>query len=86
MSLYDNNDPRVKKIVVDYARSKGYDDEDGILNMDIDDLFLERHDSMFRGPEVWITNYSEWRDDVIIYGIDIEHIVNNAILDLLTKE
>mgnify|MGYP007031054028 FL=1 len=86
MSLYDPSDPRVKKIVVDYARSKGYEDEDGILDLDVDDLFLERHDSPYRGPEVWITTHLQWRDDVIIYGIDIEHIVNNAILDLLTKE
>ena len=49
-------------------------------------LLLERHDSPHRGPEVWIATHLQWRDDVIIYGIDIEHIVNNAILDLLTKE
>ena len=86
MSLYDHNDPRVKKIVVDYARSKGYDDEDGILSLDADDLFLERRDSLYLGHEVRITAYPKLRGDVIIYGIDIEYIVNNAILDLLTKE
>ena len=86
MLLYDHNDPRVKKIVVDYARSKGYEDKSGVLNLDVDDILVSESESRYRGREVTITNYSTYRDFVIIYGIDIEYIVNNAILDLLTKE
>lgn len=82
-SLYDPNDDRVKKIVVDYARSQYQSD---VLSMDYDDLVLSEYTDPYGRKSTTIYENDSWGMDRIDLSGSVKTIVNNAILDLLTKE
>lgn len=81
-SLYDPNDDRVKKIVIDYARSQYQSD---VLSMDYDDLELTEYTDPYGRKSTVVHEIDSWGMGRVDLNESIKTIVNNAILDLLTK-
>ena len=83
-SMWDHNDPRVKKIVIDYAREQIGMTE--ILSKDYSELTIENVKYYTGTAAVVIPKVvGRWGGEHPLHG-SIEDIVNSAILDLLTKE
>lgn len=86
-SLYDPNDDRVKKIVVDYARA--YLGMTEILSNDYSRLDIYEISDPNGHKYATVYEYDpqgRWCADYHELDSSIKTIVNNAILDLLTKE
>ena len=86
-SLYDPNDDRVKKIVVDYARA--YLGMTEILSNDYSRLAVYEVSDPYGHKYATVYEYyplGRWGADSHELHDSIKTIVNNAILDLLTKE
>lgn len=85
-SLYNPNDDRVKKIVVDYARA--YLGMTGALSNDYSQLDVYEISDPYGNKYAVVYEIDpldRWSADSHELSSSIKNIVNDAILDLLTK-
>ena len=83
-SLYSTWDERVEKIVLDYAESEEILDRSKLEGVSV--IIRESTDRYGTNAEIDLIKKPGARPDTLFLSKSVESIVNDALLDMLTKE